>query len=671
MCGITGILSRRSVDTPTLAAMTSQLVHRGPDADGLWVDQRAGIGLGHRRLSIIDLSEAGTQPMTSHDGRFVIVFNGEIYNHYALRAELETAGLVSWQGHSDTETLLMCISRWGLSRTLQKAVGMFAFALWDCSERVLTLVRDRMGEKPLYYGWVAGAFVFGSELKALTRFTGFDNPVNRRAVDHLVRWAYVPSPWSIYKDIYKLVPGTFLTVSVDQSHSPPAGFDGASSSDHALKLEPYWDLVEVTARGEEAPLHSMAEAVDGLEERLVAAIADQSLADVPVGTFLSGGIDSSTIAALQQKHSASQIQTFTIGFEESAFDESGHAQEVAKHIGTSHHVMRVTSRDALDLIPDLPNMYDEPFADSSQIPTHLLSRVARSKVKVALSGDGADELFGGYERYVSLVRHHQFFQRIPESVRRTTAKCLGFAGVNLVNASTSERLKSKAGLRLGTKLRKVADVLAEESSLAALYAMRTSQWEASTDVVIGAPRGNRFPNLPKLEGVGDAAHLMLWDALTYLPDDILCKVDRASMCTSLETRAPFLDHRVVEFAARIPTEMKLAPQGRKWVLRQLLYRYVPQSLVDRPKAGFSVPLAEWLRGPLRPWAEALLDPSVLKSGDLFDVRLIRTRWDALVRGDYDYSAALWPILMFQSWHGAAHARSGSAEMMMCGDLPRA
>lgn len=650
MCGITGILSQRSIDAPTLGAMTSQLVHRGPDADGLWVDQRAGIGLGHRRLSIIDLSEAGSQPMMSGDGRFVIVFNGEIYNHHALRAELETAGLVNWQGHSDTETLLMCISRWGLSRTLQKAVGMFAIALWDCSTRVLTLVRDRMGEKPLYYGWVAGAFLFGSELKALTRFEGFDNSVNRRAVDHLVRWAYVPSPWSIYNDIYKLPPGTLLTVSAEQSHSPPAGFDGTTSSDQALKIERYWDLVDVTAKGGADPLHSMADAVDGLEQRLVAAIADQSLADVPVGTFLSGGIDSSTIAALQQKHFASPIQTFTIGFEEAAFDESGHAQEVAKHLGTNHHMMHVTSRDALDLIPDLPNMYDEPFADSSQIPTFLLSKVARSKVKVALSGDGADELFGGYERYLSLVRHHQLFGRVPSSMRGAAARCLGIAGSNLVNAATSERWKSKAGLRLGVKLRKVGDIFAEEPSLSSIYAMRTSQWEASTDVVIGAARSSRFPNLPKLDGIGDAAHLMLWDALTYLPDDILCKVDRASMCTSLETRAPFLDHRVVEFAARIPTEMKLAPQGSKWVLRQLVYRYVPQSLVDRPKAGFSIPLAQWLRGPLRAWAEELLHPAVLKSGNLFDARLIRTRWDALLRGNYDYSAALWPVLMFLSWN---------------------
>lgn len=652
MCGITGMLIRRPIDRTALAAMTAQLVHRGPDADGLWVDDRAGVGLGHRRLSIVDLSEAGAQPMMSDCERFIIVFNGEIYNHFLLRAELETAGPMSWKGHSDTETLLMCISKWGLSRALERAAGMFAFALWDRSKCVLTLVRDRMGEKPLYYGWAAGAFLFGSELKALTRFPGFDNPVNRRALDSLLRRSYVPSPWSIYTDVYKLAPGTSLTISVEQSHSPPADFDGNDASGQGLKLERYWSLVDVASEGAAAPVGSLTDAVDGLEERLVRAIADQSIADVPVGTFLSGGIDSSTIAALQQKHSGSKIQTFTIGFEDAAFDESGHARDVAKHLGTDHHEMTVTARDALDVIPELPQMYDEPFADSSQIPTHLLSKVARSKVKVALSGDGADELFGGYDRYVSLVRHHKFFERLPKAARKTGAECMRFLGSHLADGFASNRFYPKERFRLGVKFRKMAVLLAGQPSLAAFYTMRTSQWEQADEVVTGISRSDRLPDLPKLDGVGDAAHLMVWDALSYLPDDILCKVDRASMHTSLETRAPFLDPAVVAFAARIPVDMKLAPEGSKWVLRHLLYRYVPSSLVDRPKRGFSVPLAEWLRGPLRDWAEALLDPPALQRDDLFDVRLIRSRWHALLNGSYDYSAALWPVLMFQSWKQA-------------------
>jgi asparagine synthase (glutamine-hydrolysing) len=632
--------------------MTSQLVHRGPDADGAWIDQNRGIALGHRRLSIIDLSEAGHQPMISACGRFVLAFNGEIYNHMELRARLGARVMTQWKGHSDTETILACISRWGVRRTLEEAVGMFALALWDRSDCSLSLARDRMGEKPLYYGWVAGQFAFGSELKALMAVPGFDNPVSRDALDALLRWGYVPSPLSIYQGIYKLIPGSLITMRAEHTLAPPSEIAGHLSGGEIGAIERFWDLTEVTREAMESPVLRVEEAIDGLEQRLVEAIHLQSYADVPVGTFLSGGIDSTTIAALQQRHSASKVETFTIGFHEPGFDESENARAVANHIGTAHHEMYVTSRDALNVIPDLPRIYDEPFADSSQIPTYLLSRIAKIRVTVALSGDGADEVFGGYNRYVAFPRLYQRFAQIPGLARLPLASLL-----RLVSHCRMERigawLKGFHSIPfLHSKAEKAAEVLQNGKELSKFSSILLSQWPASCHPVTGAGHNTRFPSLPRVPGLGQAGHLMLWDALHYLPDDILCKVDRAAMAASLETRAPFLDHRVVEFAARMPTSMKVRPDGSKWVLRQLLYRYVPRRLIDRPKSGFSVPLAAWLRGPLREWADELLRVQTLSAENYFDFELLRTRWESHLLEEYDYSAALWPVLMFQSWLSA-------------------
>jgi asparagine synthase (glutamine-hydrolysing) len=511
---------------------------------------------------------------------------------------------------------------------------------------VLTLLRDRVGEKPLYYGWSRGRFLFGSELSAFTAAGDFEPAINRTALDQLVRRLYIPSPFSIYQDVFKLLPGALLRISPAAAETRPSEFSGLPSSLPGLELIRYWSYREIADEAHYNQIHNAAAASAELERLMIRSVGEQAIADVPVGTFLSGGIDSSTVVALQQRHSGSRVRTFTIGFDEPGFDESVHARAVAEHLGTEHQEFRVTAGDALALVPALPQIYDEPFADSSQIPTHILSRAAHSKVTVALSGDGGDELFGGYGRYRSIRNTARLRSKLPQPARRSVARIIDALGPSridrLAHLLRVERLVKGAGNRA----QRTADVL-RCLELSALYSVLLSQWNPSAKVVLGADEVD-WPD-QMVSHRDPAAQMMQWDLLSYLPDDLLCKVDRAAMATSLETRAPFLDHRVVEFSSRVPVSMKLGPDGGKWLLRQLLYKYVPRVIVDRPKAGFSIPLAHWLRGPLRDWAEALLAPAELRAQGYFNPLIVARHWRAHVRGERDYSAALWPVLMFQAW----------------------
>lgn len=641
MCGIAGYWGGQAPDNVLLQAMARSLNHRGPDDRGTWRDDGAGIGLAHTRLSIVDLSPAGHQPMASASGRYVLIYNGEIYNLDQLRALIDPADTMAWRGHSDTEVLLALIDRYGLEVALQKSTGMFALALWDCKTRTLALARDRIGEKPLYYGWAGGAFLFASELKAMRQVPGFDPPVDRTALDCLLRYLAVPAPRTIQQGIFKLMPGTILTIGADDRASPPEGFDGRAGA----SVRPYWSIGDVAARG---PTTLDAEEAESMLERLlITSVQRQSVADVPVGTFLSGGYDSSMIAALQQAHGGSRVETFTIGFDESGFDEAPHARAVAEHLGTSHHEMRVSAQDALDLIPQLPTFYDEPFADSSQIPTTLLSRLARRHVTVALSGDGGDELFGGYNRYVAFAKSRRMLSAMPGPLRRGAAGMLAAVGSDRVDEVSRLTRLDRRFPQAGQKSQKLAALLCHGADLDQLFRVLTAQWGPEARPVLET--GPCYPALAELPGLDEPSRMMAWDLADYLPNDILVKVDRASMSASLETRAPFLDHAVVELALGLPSSMKIGPEGGKSIMRRILYRYVPRELLDRPKAGFAIPLGQWLRGPLRNWAEALLAPDAL--AEFFNIAVVRGHWQTHLSGRRDYSAAIWPVLMFQAWRG--------------------
>lgn len=668
MCGIVGIFfgeERQAEEALKLTArrMADALRHRGPDDAGTWADSRTGMALGHRRLAIVDLSAAGHQPMFSSCGRWVIAFNGEIYNHMALRSELEAmdcrASLamtgLRWRGHSDTETLLAGFEHWGVEETLKRCVGMFAMALWDRESRTLTLARDRFGEKPLYYGWVGRgeqrAFVFGSELKALRAYPGFDAPVCRQALAQYLRFMYVPAPLSIYECVYKLEPGCVLTLS----GSPRA----CGPRDDTLKIQRWWSLAEAVEAGSRSPLVNEAEALGLLEQQLTEAVSLQSLADVPLGAFLSGGVDSSTIVALMQRQSSRPVKTFTIGFDEAGFDESPHALAVARHLGTEHHEMRVSAQMAQDVIPRLSWMYDEPFADSSQIPTHLVCHAARQHVTVALSGDAGDELFGGYNRYFWGPSIWNKVAWLPLPVRQIMGKLLTSVPINAWDAM-AKPLGVASGLdgvsRLGDKLHKLGGGMQNVRSMDDLYRSLVSEWQDPASLVRSAdgspvlePSSGLDDPLPA-HGVDDAPlRMMFRDATTYLPDDILCKVDRAAMACSLETRVPFLDHRVVELAWRLPLHMKIRGNVGKWALRQVLYKHVPKELIERPKAGFAIPIGQWLRGPLLDWAEGLLEEARLQREGYLHPWPIQQAWGEHLSGKRDHTAKLWAVLMFQAW----------------------
>jgi asparagine synthase (glutamine-hydrolysing) len=646
MCGITGFVEPRASTslamTKVVHDMARQLEHRGPDGEGAWVDAEVGVALAHRRLAIIDLSSAGYQPMLSACGRYCIVFNGEIYNHIALRKELPDTE--QWRGHSDTETLLSTIVAWGLERALTKATGMFALALWDRKERKLMLARDRIGEKPLYYGFSSGTLLFASELKALRAYPGFKGAVDKTALTLLLRYGAISAPYSIYQGIFKLPPGTLLELS---------------SADIANARLPvpsaYWSLSAVLQAGQKTPFTgSEAEAVNELEILLRQSISGQMLADVPLGAFLSGGIDSSTVVALMQAQSARPVKTFTIGFHEGGYDEANHARAVASHLGTEHTELYVTPEQALAVISRLPRIYDEPFADASHIPTLMVAELAKRSVSVCLSGDGGDELFGGYNRYVAGARLWRQLGWVPRGLRACLAE-----GIGLVSPSAWDSCFEAFGSVLprswkvktpGAKLQKFSEMLIANSSYE-VYRRLTSQWTHAEQIVVGH---NTSANLlqdqwfallmPELEH-----QMMFMDLLSYLPDDILVKVDRAAMGVSLETRVPMLDHHVVEFAWRLPLGMKIRGSKGKWLLREVLDRYVPRALIERPKTGFSTPLASWLRGPLKDWAEDLLDKRKLKDQGYLEPVPIRQRWEEHLAGKRDWSSQLYCVLMFQSW----------------------
>lgn len=642
MCGIAGVLGDPRIDDSILTRMARAMAQRGPDDEGVWLDREAGIGFAHRRLAILDPSPAGHQPMLSASGRFVVTFNGEIYNHLDLRNELQGDGKSPrWRGGCDIETLLAGFEAWGIAATLERASGMFALALWDRSSRTLSLARDRLGEKPLYYGRTRGAsapFLFASEFKAMRQYPGFDPEIDRGALAEFLRFNNVPAPLSIYRGISKLPPGSILTLR-DGVHEP--------------KIEPYWSGAEVAASGSADPLRlDDSEATDKLEQILERAVGRQMLSDVPLGAFLSGGVDSSAIVAIMQKISRRPVKTFTVGFDDAGFNEAEHAGAVAKHLGTEHHAINVSAADALDVVPRLSEMYDEPFADSSQIPTHLICALARRDVTVALSGDGGDELFGGYERHRFAANLWPKLARVPQPLR----KALGQAAA-AIPPSAWNRLGDTAGRllppslqlrRLGEKVHKGAPMLSSPNSDDLYRRMRT-HWADPDSIVIDAPVESQMTTEPALKRLSPVERMMAEDMLGYLPDDILVKVDRAAMAVSLETRVPLLDPEVVSFAWRLPLHFKIRGNSTKWLLRQVLYRHVPERLIDRPKTGFTVPLADWLRGPLRGWAEALLDDKRLRHEGFFHAAPTRGAWNSLVRGDDSEQFNIWAVLMFQGW----------------------
>lgn len=644
MCGIIGFwnLSQHlSKDELKAIAqkMSDTLLHRGPDDAGNWVDPEIGIALGHRRLAIVDLSPQGHQPMVSADGRYVIVFNGEVYNFLELRRQLESQGH-KFRGHSDTEVMLASFSQWGLDEAIKRFNGMFAFALWDVRERVLHLGRDRLGEKPLYYGWIGQTFLFGSELKALKAHPNFQTEINRDALALFLRYNYVPAPYSIYKGIYKLPPGTVITWNGVNTHATPL---------------PYWSIKETAELGIANPFPgSELEAVAQLDALLKDAVGLRMIADVPLGAFLSGGVDSSTVVALMQAQSSQPVKTFTIGFDEDAYNEAHHAQAVAKHLGTDHTELYVTPKEALEVIPKLPMLYDEPFSDCSQVPTFLVSQLARRHVTVSLSGDGGDELFAGYNRYFLGRSIWQTIGRIPPILRHTAARTLtslspenwdrGFANFNTLLPLKLRQYSS------GDKLHRLAEILTI-SNPEAMYTSLVSHWKDPKKLVVGSSEpltalntSDIWTQLPDL-----TERMMYQDIMTYLPDDILVKLDRATMGVSLEGRIPLLDHRVVEFAWRVPLAMKIRNGQSKWLLRQVLYKYVPKELIERPKMGFGIPIDSWLRGPLRDWAEGLLDETRLRKEGFFYPQPIRQKWIEHLSGDRNWQYYLWDVLMFQAW----------------------
>lgn len=668
MCGFAGLISPSQREGEQgligmVTAMAERLRHRGPDDHGAWADAAAGVALAHRRLSIVDLSPSGHQPMISQCQRYVIAFNGEIYNFRQLRDQLEQECRLQWRGHSDTEVLLAAVSHWGLTRALERANGMFALALWDRQERILHLARDRAGEKPLYYGWSGGRFAFASELKALVGLPDWRGEVDKEALAQYLRFGYVPAPRSIYRGISKLMPGSTLSLR------------SAGNGEWKEEQRRYWSIAEVAAAGLADPLAlPEREASAELESLLADAVALRMQADVPLGALLSGGVDSSLVVALMQRQSQRPVRTFSVGFDDGEFDESAAAEAVATRLGTEHSTLHLQPRDLLAAVPHMAAIYDEPFADVSQVPTYLISRFARQQVTVALSGDGGDELFFGYKRYVTGQSLWRTLDRLPVAVRRMVAATLArvpVGGANRLSAPFAALMArhGRPGL-LGDKLRKLAELVGP-ADFEAFYRDFVSMWKQPQELLAGE-------SVPALGGVAAAsaagddlvARMALIDFETYLPDDILVKVDRASMATSLEVRVPLLDHRLVEFAWRLPTASKLAGGQGKHVLREVLYRNVPRDLVDRPKKGFGVPLADWLRGPLREWAGDLLDESRLRQQGLLDPVPVRQKWREHLSGDRNWAYQLWGVLMLQAWleHHQSCASASSPAQQPCFQL---
>jgi asparagine synthase (glutamine-hydrolysing) len=656
MCGISGIWERNGCRLQDLkrraSAMTQTLSHRGPDDSGVWLGEQASIAFGQRRLAIIDLSPMGHQPMVSANGQYAITFNGEIYNFRELRAELEHCG-VRFRGHSDTEVIVEGFAQWGIKSTIARLNGMFAIAAWDAGERQLFLARDRMGEKPLYWAIFDGLVLFGSELKALRAHPGWKPSLNRGAIAAFLRHGYVPGPFTIYEGVYKL---------------PSAGFVKIASGG-GPEVGAYWDLAGVVSQGQRNTLRADEEGlVDDLEALLHDAVSRRMIADVPLGAFLSGGYDSSTVVALMQKASLRPVRTFTISFENPTFDESKHAEAVARHLGTEHTTFLVSGAEALDVVPKLAEMYDEPFADSSQIPTHIVSALTRKRVTVALSGDGGDELFSGYDMYRWAETVWRPSTKMPLALRR-----LASSSIRVVPPSAFDRIARYVPYlrrvpQVGQKAHRLAQILSASSIDSMYYQVVVSRHQNPDKLVNGSQEVRTAcwgQNLKVL--LPDPVDRMRYlDMCTYLPDDILTKVDRASMAVGLEVRAPFLDHRLVEWTWKLPSFQNARAQRPKHLLRRVLARYVPDRLVERPKMGFGVPLADWLRGPLRNWAEDLMNEAGLSAGDIFDVDAIRSLWAEFLSGDSGRYFLIWNILMFQAWHrrwgGASVADTGTRRL---------
>ena len=646
MCGICGFFSKSpSSFSDSIFKMNSAISHRGPDDSGTWHDQNMGIVFGHQRLAVIDLSVSGHQPMKSSSGRYMLIYNGEIYNHLDIRKKIEKKfALKKWQGSSDTETLLEAIEVFGFEQTLKEIVGMFAFVIWDKKLRNLILARDRMGEKPLYFGWQGqgdnAVFLFGSELKALKAHPGFKGEVNRDALALLLRHNCIPAPYSIYKDIKKLLPGHFLKLNEADLRS-------------ALlpNSKQFWSLTDIAESGVKNPiLKNSQSTISELDKLLRQSIKQQMVSDVPLGAFLSGGVDSSTVVALMQAQSSQPIKTFTVGFNEDGYNEAEQAKAVAKHLGTDHTEIYISAKEAMSVIPKLPSLYDEPFSDSSQIPTFLVSQLAKKNVSVSLSGDAGDELFCGYNR-------HQISNNIWKKISLLPAPLRKLIGTSLTSLSPQKWNKlskwipgSDSFNSFGDKIHKGANVL-DASSLNDLYLKLVSHWENPSDIVLNSKEPATIITDHKFEfqATESQQKMMLLDGLTYLPDDILVKVDRAAMGVSLETRIPYLDHRVVEFAWKIPQSLKVREGKSKWILREVLNQYVPKKLFERPKMGFGIPIGTWLRGPLRDWAESLLNEKRLQDEGFFNPDPIRKKWKEHLSEKKNWQYQLWDILMFQAW----------------------
>lgn len=635
MCGISGIIYPKlsgSLLRSNITKMTESIRHRGPDDSGVWIDESVGLGLGHRRLSILDLSEFGSQPMCSSSGRYIISFNGEIYNYLDLRKDLEGLN-VQFRGSGDTEVLLSSIETWGIENTLDRLVGMFAFAVWDRENRELSLIRDRLGIKPLYWGQFQSLFIFGSEIRALSACSEWTPQIDRDSLASYSRWNYVPSPHSIYKGIFKLEPGTRLTIRPGEEP----------------KVNRYWDLMSFVDKSQVLDISDQG-AIENFESILEDSVKIRLASDVPLGAFLSGGIDSSLIVALMQKNSFNPVKTFTIGFEDEEFNEAKFAKGISEQLGTDHTELYVGPKEVLDIIPDLPNIYDEPFADSSQIPTTIISHLTRNYVKVALSGDGGDELLAGYTRYNWAKLIESRFLGLSKELRYFLASTINLAPEWFWEGTAQFVPKLRRIPNIGKRAKRFSSLL-RESDANAIYRNQHTHWSDPELIIPNSkePLGVSFDDKVVRQIPDFIDRMQFMDSVTYLPDDILTKLDRASMSVGLEARVPFLDHRVIEYSWKLPQRMKFRNGINKWITRQILYKYLNKADVDRPKMGFSVPLASWLRGPLRDWAESLLDLKRLRDGGLFNSHEVHTQWNHFIAGGYVNQEALWGTLMFEAW----------------------